>query len=96
MTGEDAPDQAGVVGEGGDAQVPPPPAQLLAEHHVHQLGVVVVHLESGRGAVGLVVDVVGVKFALTVHDGGGGDVDNPGTAGAGQLLLEQVGEKKMG
>ena len=82
-----------MVRVGSDPKVGPPPAQLLAEHHVHQLRVVVVPLQGGWRAVGLVVDVVQVDLA--VPGGEGGDVDHPGIAGLRQLVPQQVGQQEV-
>ena len=41
------PDEAGMVRVGGDPQIGPPSPDLLAEHHIHQLRVVVVPLQGG-------------------------------------------------
>ena len=72
----------------------PPSPHLLAEHHVHQLGVVVVVLQGGGRAVGLIVYVVEVDLA--VPGGEGGDVDHPGVARLRQLVPQQVGEQEVG
>ena len=45
--GGNLPDEAGMVRVGGDPQIGPPSPDLLAEHHVHQLRVVVVPLQGG-------------------------------------------------
>ena len=66
----------------------------MAEHHVHQLGVVVVVLQGGGRAVGLIVYVVEVDLA--VPGGEGGDVDHPGVARLRQLVPQQVGEQEVG
>ena len=79
-----------MVGVGGDPKVSPSPADLLTEHHVHQLRVVVVPLQGRRRAVGLVVNVVEVDLA--VPGGEGRDVDHPGVARLGQLVSQQVGQ----
>ena len=84
------PDHSRMVGVGGDPKVRPSPADLLTEHHVHQLRVVVVPLQGRRRAVGLVVDVVEVNLA--VPGGEGGHVDHPGVACLGQLVSQQVGQ----
>ena len=79
-----------MVGVGGDPKVSPSPADLLTEHNVHQLRIVVVPLQGRRRAVGLVVDVVEVDLA--VPGGEGRDVDHPGVARLGQLVTQQVGQ----
>ena len=53
-----SPDNTWVVAVAGDAKLAPPPADLLAEQHIHQLGVVVVVPEGAGRAVGLIVDVL--------------------------------------
>ena len=83
-----------MVGVGGDPKVSPPPADLLTEHHVHQLRVVVVPLQGRRRAVGLVVDVVQVDLAVPGSEGG--HVDHPGVACLGQLVPQQVGQQEVG
>ena len=79
-----------MVGVGGDPKVSPPPADLLAEHHVHQLGVVVVLLQCFRRTVRLIVNVVQVDLAALGSQGR--DVDHPGVAGLGQLVPQKVGQ----
>ena len=71
----------------------PPPADLLAEHQVHQLRVVVVHPQAGGRAVQLVVDVLQVDLAVPGRDGG--DVDHPRGARLRQLLPQQVGQQEV-
>ena len=83
-----------MVRVGSDPKVGPPPAQLLAEHHVHQLRVVVVPLQGGRRAVRLVIDIVQVDLAVPGRDGG--DVDHPRGARLRQLLPQQVGQQEVG
>ena len=68
-----------MAGEGSDAKMFPPPADLLAEHDVHQLGVGVGHLQCLPRAVCFVVEVVQTNLApLSEH---GGDIDHPSIAG---------------
>ena len=83
-----------MVGVSSDPKVSPPPADLLTEHHVHQLRVVVVPLQGRRRAVGLVVDVVQVDLAVPGSEGG--HVDHPGVACLGQLVPQQVGQQEVG
>ena len=92
--GEIVPDKAGMVWVGSDTKVGPPPADLLAEHHIHQLRVVVVPLQGGRWAVGLVVDIVQVDLAVPGRDGG--DVDHPAVARLRQVLPQKVGQQEVG
>ena len=84
------PDDSRMVGVGGDPKVRPSPADLLAEHHVHQLRVVVVLLQGFRRTVRLIVNVVQVDLAALGSQGR--DVDHPGVAGLGQLVTQQVGQ----
>ena len=72
----------------------PPPADLLAEHQVHQLRVVVVHPQAGGRAVQLVVDVLQVNLAVPGRNGG--DVDHPRVACLRQLPPQQVGQQEVG
>ena len=72
----------------------PPPADLLAEHQVHQLRVVVVHLQAGGRAVQLVIYVLQVDLAVPARDGR--DVDHPRVARLRQLLPQQVGQQEVG
>ena len=83
------PDHSRVVGVGGDPKMCPSPADLLAEHHVHQLRVVVVLLQCLRRTVRLIVNVVQVDLAALGSEGR--DVDHPGVACLGQLVTQQVG-----
>ena len=64
-----SPDDPRMVAIASDAKLAPPPADLLAEHHIHQLGVVVVVTEGAVGAVGLIVDVLQVNLATRSGDG---------------------------
>ena len=80
--------------EGSDAKMFPPPADLLAEHDVHQLRVSVGRLQSCARAVGFIVDVVKANLApLGKH---GRDIDHPSIAGCREFFPQKVGQQKVG
>ena len=83
-----------MTGEGVNANVLPPSAQLLSEHDVHQLRVGVLLLQSYVGGVCLVVDVI----QTNVSEQGelARDVDDTRIAGSFEFFPQQVGQKKVG
>ena len=83
-----------MTGEGVNAKVLPPSAQLLSEHDVHQLRVGVLLLQSYVGGVCLVVDVI----QTNVSEQGelARDVDDTSIAGSFEFFSQQVGQKKVG
>ena len=83
-----------MTGEGVNAKVLPPSAQLLSEHDVHQLRVGVLLLQSYVGGVCLVVDVI----QTNVSEQGelARDVDDTSIAGSFEFFPQQVGQKKVG
>ena len=79
-----------MTGEGVNAKVFPPSAQLLSEHDVHQLRVGVLLLQqSFIGGVCLVVDVI----QTNVSEQGelARDVDDTSIAGSFEFFPQQVG-----